>query len=117
MRNYTDFGGNLHAVNSLKEMQLFGGMGANSNFNKLKLKVEYDPFNYFDLSALNGPVALFSKRKESKSFGFNYPNNNFIDLEASYIKGNSLNLSFIVTMLLMITSLASVHDLKFKNKQ
>tara|TARA_B100001250_G_scaffold409742_1_gene434703 strand:+ start:3107 stop:4870 length:1764 start_codon:yes stop_codon:yes gene_type:complete len=103
IRNYTnDFGGTPTYDEWFKgDAAFFGGMEfLIPNFNKLKLKVEYDPFNYFDLSALNRTDALFSKRKkESKiNFGFSYPINNFIDLETSYIKGNSLNLSFIVAI-------------------
>ncbi len=62
----------------------------------VKIKMEYDPYDYFDFSGLNRSDASFKKRKKSSNFNFgiSYPYNKFLDIDASLIKGNSFNLSF-----------------------
>ena len=67
--------------------------------NGLKLKVEYDPYDYFDFSSMeNRPDALYDLRKKDSNinFGLSYPINKYITLETSYIKGNTFNLSLII---------------------
>ena len=62
----------------------------------LKLKLEYDPFDYIDFSANNRPDVNYNlRRKDSDiNFGLSYPINEFITIDTSYIKGNTFNLSF-----------------------
>ena len=64
----------------------------------VSIKLEYDAFEYLNFSARNSPEASFDLRKKDSDFnlGINYPLNNFINLEASFIKGNTLNLSFTI---------------------
>jgi len=64
----------------------------------LSMKLEYDPYNYFDFSANNRRDALNNLRKKDSdiNIGFSYPFNKFLTLDASYIKGNTFNLSFTV---------------------
>ncbi len=65
--------------------------------NGLKLKVEYDPYNYFDFSAINLDSASFKRRnKDSEiNFGLSYPINKNFTVDFSYIKGNTANFSFV----------------------
>lgn len=60
------------------------------------LKVEYDPFDYFDFSAGNRPDALFNLRKKDSSInlGLSYELNKYVTLQSSFIKGNTFNFSF-----------------------
>jgi hypothetical protein len=62
----------------------------------LKFKAEYDPFNYLDFSAYNRNDALTSLRGKdgNLNIGLNYSVNKFLTIESSYIKGNTINLSF-----------------------
>ncbi len=62
----------------------------------LKLKIEHDPFDYFDFSANNREDASYIKRnkKSNINLGVSFPVNDFLTIDASYIKGNSLNISF-----------------------
>ena len=62
------------------------------------IKVEYDPYDYFDFSAKNGSDAVYDLRKKDSdiNIGISYPFNKFITLDASYIKGNTFNLSFTI---------------------
>jgi hypothetical protein len=74
----------------------FGGLQYFSNSIKgLSLKLEYDPFNYFDFSAQNRKDTNFSKRKKDAeiNLGLSYQLNNFLTIETSYIKGNQFNLN------------------------
>ena len=78
---------------------LFGG--AEYFFPKisgLSMKLEYDPYDYFDFSASNRGDALNNLRKKDSdiNIGFSYPVTNFLTIDASYIKGNTFNLSFTV---------------------
>ena len=65
------------------------------NANGLKLKIENDPFNYFDLSAgLRFDADPIIRKKESDiNIGLSYPLNDFISVDASFIKGNTFNLT------------------------
>ncbi len=62
----------------------------------LSLKLEYDPYDYFNFSALYRSDAIYELRKKDSdiNIGISYPFNEFITLDASYIKGNTFNLSF-----------------------
>ena len=66
--------------------------------NGLKLKLEYDPFNYFDFSAGNRFDAdpLIRSKDSDINIGLSYPVNEFINLQASFIKGNTFNFSFTI---------------------
>ena len=64
----------------------------------LTLKVEYDPYDYYKFSAGSGGGAKSEIRKKDSNVnvGISYSFNEFITLDASYIKGNTFNLSFSV---------------------
>ena len=64
----------------------------------LSMKLEYDPYDYFDFSADNRGDAVKNLRKKDSdiNIGFSYSFNKFLTLDASYIKGNTFNLSFTV---------------------
>lgn len=65
----------------------------------ISIKVEYDPFDYMDISVQSGIAgALNSIRKKDSdiNFGLNVPIKDYITLSASYIKGNAFNFSFNV---------------------
>ncbi len=79
------------------EASIFGGIEHKfTRIKDLKFKVEYDPFDYFDFSAANRFDALYDiRKKDSKiNFGISYPINKFLTVDASFIKGNTFNLSF-----------------------
>ena len=65
---------------------------------KLSFKLEHDPFNYFDFTANNRPDATYKLRKKDSNtnIGINYKFNNFLTLSASYLKGNTFNISFTI---------------------
>ena len=76
---------------------IFGGLERKiSNINGLNLKLEYDPFNYLDFSALNLVDADYEIRKKESNLniGISYALNKHLTIDASYIKGNTFNLSF-----------------------
>jgi hypothetical protein len=76
---------------------LFGGLEYSlPKMNKLKLKIEYDPFDYLDFSAINRSDANFDIRKKDKNInvGLNIQVNKHLSIETSYIKGNTFNISF-----------------------
>lgn len=78
---------------------IFGGFQYNIPKSRgLKFKIEYDPLDYLDLSARNRPDADFGLRKKDSNinFGFSFPYNKFLTIDASYIKGNTFNLNFTV---------------------
>ena len=64
----------------------------------LSMKLEYDPYDYFDFSANNRADALNNLRKKNSNIniGFSYLANEFLTIDASYIKGNAFNLSFTI---------------------
>jgi hypothetical protein len=66
------------------------------NKKGLSLKMEYDPYNYFDFSANNRSDALYNLRKKDSNIniGISYALNNFFTINASFIKGNTFNLNF-----------------------
>lgn len=63
---------------------------------RLSIKLEYDPYDYMDISAIGNPGASFALRKKDSNinYGISYSINNFLTLGASYIKGNTFNLNF-----------------------
>ena len=78
---------------------LFGGIEYFlPRINGLSIKIEHDPFNYLDFSASNRPDASYKLRKKDSNLniGFSYALNKFVTLEASFIKGNTLNFSISV---------------------
>lgn len=101
LRIRPDTSDNFNQGGSLSYDQWFRGNSAffggfefkNPNIPKLNIKLEYDPFNYFDFSALNRSDAdLILRKKDSNiNFGLNYSINDNFDIELSYIKGNTLN--------------------------
>jgi hypothetical protein len=63
--------------------------------NGLKLKVEYDPFNYQTLGSfrLANFIDKELRRKDSNvNYGISYRFSKYIDMDLSFIKGNSINL-------------------------
>ena len=75
----------------------FGGLEYTiPNAKGIKIKLEYDPFDYFDFSANYRVDALeHIRNKDSKiNFGLSFPINKFLTIDTSYIKGNTFNLSF-----------------------
>ena len=86
---------------------LFGGIEwFFPNANGLKLKLEYDPYNYFGANAiglddsLEGRSLKLRKKTSNTNYGLSYPFNKFLTIDASYIKGNTfnVNLTFKVTL-------------------
>jgi hypothetical protein len=76
---------------------IFGGLEWKlPNINGLKLKLEYDPFNYLDFSAQSRSDAVYKIRKKDSdiNFGLSYALNKHLTIDASYIKGNTFNISF-----------------------
>ena len=78
---------------------MFGGL--EYFFPKVKglsMKVEYDPYDYFNFSAQNRNDAIYELRKKDSdiNIGFSYPVREFLTINASYIKGNTFNLSFTI---------------------
>jgi len=79
------------------DASIFGGLEWRiSNINGLNLKLEYDPFNYFDFSASFRPDAVYEIRNKDSDFniGLSYALNKHLTIDASYIKGNTFNVSF-----------------------
>ena len=64
----------------------------------LSMKVEYDPYDYFNFSARNRSDAIYELRKKDSNIniGFSYLVREFLTIDASYIKGNTFNLSFTI---------------------
>ena len=79
------------------DVSIFGGFEYTfSNLRGLKMKMEYDPFNYRDFSAFyryNYREEL-RKKDSNMNFGISYPINSFSTIDLSYIKGNTINLNF-----------------------
>jgi hypothetical protein len=78
---------------------IFGGLEYFiPNQNGLSIKLEYDPYDYMDFSALNRFDSSFDLRKKDSNIniGLSYPFNKFLTIDASFIKGNTFNLSFTI---------------------
>ena len=67
---------------------------------RIKLKLEYDPFDYLDFSSGSRPDARYDLRKKDSNinFGISFPSSKYLSLDLSYIKGNTLNLSFNISI-------------------
>ena len=81
------------------DVSLFGGVEYFfPNKKGLSIKLEYDPFNYLDFSTRFNPSASFERRKKESdiNFGISYLLNDWVTLHASFIKGNTFNLSFTI---------------------
>ena len=79
------------------DASLFGGIEQRVSFIKgLNFKLEYDPFDYMYFSANNRKDALNELRKKDSdiNIGFSYSINRNFSIDASYIKGNTFNISF-----------------------
>ena len=78
---------------------LFGGLEYFFPQKKgLSIKIEHDPYNYFDFSTNNRSSASYELRKKDSNIniGLSYSLNKFLTLDASFIKGNTFNLSFTI---------------------
>ena len=86
------YGGTLNAGNWFAgDASLFGGIEWFVPYGKgLRVKIENDPFNYFDFSAGLRKDASFVRRKsDSKiNFGLSFPLNKYGFIDVSYVKGN-----------------------------
>ena len=79
------------------DVTIFGGIEHSiTSVRGLNLKLEYDPFDYLNFSANNRADAIYSIRKKDSeiNIGLSYALNKHLTIEASYIKGNTFNLSF-----------------------
>ena len=62
------------------------------------IKLEYDPFDYTDFTA-NKRSDIFPELRKKDSninIGISYKINKFLSVDASFIKGNTLNFSFVI---------------------
>jgi hypothetical protein len=76
---------------------VFGGIEQSLSFARsLNLKLEYDPLDYLNFSANNRGDAIDALRRKDTdiNFGLSYTLNKHMTIDASYIKGNTFNLSF-----------------------
>ena len=64
----------------------------------LSVKLEYAPYDYNDFSALNGMGISYKLRNKDSdlNLGLNYKINDLISLDASFVKGNTFNLSLTI---------------------
>ena len=79
------------------DVSIFGGLEHSLSFAKgLNFKLEYDPIDYLDFSANNRVDAIYELRKKDSDInvGLSYALNKHMTIDASYIKGNTFNLSF-----------------------
>lgn len=78
------------------DVGIFGGIEHHMGRKGIKLKLEYDPFDYNDFSANNREDAIFDLRKNDSdiNLGLSIPINDYMTVDASYIKGNTFNVSF-----------------------
>tara|TARA_B100000900_G_scaffold332893_1_gene293834 strand:- start:3175 stop:5085 length:1911 start_codon:yes stop_codon:yes gene_type:complete len=82
---------------------IFGGIEyALPNLRGLKFKLELDPFNYLDFTANNRSDASYDLRSKDSNinFGISFPVNDYFAIDASYIKGNTFNISFNLALTL-----------------
>ncbi len=93
-----DLGGNFATDLWFKgDASIFGGLEIYlPNTNGMKIKLEHDPFNYLDFSAINRLDADPKLRNKDSNIniGIRIPVNEFLNIEASFIKGNTFNISF-----------------------
>ena len=64
----------------------------------LKFKIEHDPFDYNNFTANFRRDRIESIREKDSdiNFGFSYKVNDYLSLDVSYIKGNTLNVQFAI---------------------
>lgn len=64
--------------------------------NGLSVKLEYDPYDYTDFSAKRSNGTDYDLRSKDSNFniGINIPVRDFVTISASFIKGNTFNISF-----------------------
>ena len=92
------------------DASIFGGIEyVIPELRGLKLKLELDPFDYSDLSAdySLGLISDLRKKDSDINFGLSFPWNNHLTFDISYIKGNTLNLSFTYGLTFNKNNLAS----------
>ncbi len=93
-----DSGGNFALDTWFRgDASMFGGVEIYIPKTKgIKLKLEHDPFDYLNFSAQNRSDADIRLRNKDSNLnlGISIPINDFFNLEASFIKGNTFNLSF-----------------------
>ena len=80
---------------------IFGGLEKDVSFIKgLKFQLEYDPYDYFDFSANNRIDAIDTVRNKDSNInvGLSYSLNRLITIGASYIKGNTFNLTLNMSL-------------------
>ncbi len=69
-----------------------------SNANELKLKLEFDPYDYNKFSCCGegkGPESNFVRQKDSNiNIGLSYPIKNYGNFDIAFVKGNTLSISF-----------------------
>jgi len=97
-QDYAAQGGTL-AINSWfsGDASLFGGFEwFIPKARGLRLKIENNPFDYFDLSAGFRPDASYNRRKSDSelNFGLSMPINKYGFFDISFIKGNTVNLTY-----------------------
>lgn len=70
------------------------------NIDNLSLKVEHDPFDYFQFSCCGeglSPESFIVRAKENNiNYGLSYKYKTIGNIDVSYIKGNSWNISFSI---------------------
>ena len=83
------------------DASIFGGIEYKlPKLNSLKIKLEFDPFDYLDFSANNRLDALYSIRKKDSNInvGLSYSLNEFLTVDTSFLKGNTINISFVLSL-------------------
>jgi hypothetical protein len=83
------------------DASLFGGIEYYiPKSNGLKLKIELDPYDYYDFACCGGGISedfKVSRKKDSNiNFGLSYQLTNGLQLNLSYIKGNLFNLNWSI---------------------
>ncbi len=92
------YGGTLNANKWFAgDMSIFGGIEWYiPHSNGLRIKIENDPFNYFDLSgSYREDLSYVRRRSDSDiNIGISFPLSKYGFLDISYIKGNTINFTF-----------------------
>tara|TARA_B100000795_G_scaffold42535_1_gene27864 strand:- start:720 stop:2852 length:2133 start_codon:yes stop_codon:yes gene_type:complete len=93
-------GGNLSYDTWFKgDTSIFGGIEwFIPNMNGLKAKIELDPFDYEYFTADGSPNdwSDLRKKKSNINYGLSYPVNKYLTIDTSYIRGNSINITFSI---------------------
>lgn len=83
------------------QASLFGGVEYTlPRFNHSKFIIEYDPFDYFEFTANGRDDANYELRNKDSNInvGLSIPYNDLITFNASYIKGNTFNISLNIAL-------------------